>query len=90
MTSGRIRSNGPRLAPCRLPGVYCSLDGLDIRVSQGQRRNQYRRTRRELFPALSRIQNIGYDQGENGRTPDWYRANHRTPWVAGQVENRAF
>ena len=27
---------------------------------------QYRRTRRELFPVLSRIQNIGYDLGENG------------------------
>jgi hypothetical protein len=34
---------------------------------------------------LSRIQNIGYEMGENGRTPEWYRANHRTPWVAGSV-----
>ncbi len=47
-----------------------------------QFRSQYRRTRRDVFPALSRIQNIGYDLGENGRTPEWYRANHRTPWVA--------
>ena len=45
---------------------------------------EYRRTRRELFPVLSRIQNIGFDLGENGRTPEWYRANHRTPWMAGQ------
>ena len=21
----------------------------------------------------------------NGRTPEWYRSNHRTPWVAGRV-----
>lgn len=40
---------------------------------------QYRRTRRELFPLLRRIQNIGYDQGENGRTPDGYWTNHGTP-----------
>ena len=50
---------------------------------------QYRRTRRELFPILSRIQNIGYHLGENGRTPGWYRANHPTPWVAGQVADGA-
>jgi len=48
-------------------------------------KSAYRRTRRELFPVLSRIQNIGYDLGKNGRTPDWYRANHRTPWVAGRL-----
>ena len=47
-----------------------------------QFRAQYRRTRREVFPILSRIQNIGYEMGENNRTPEWYRANHRTPWVA--------
>jgi hypothetical protein len=51
---------------------------------------QYRRTRRELFPLFSRIQNIGYDLGENGRTAEWYRANHRTPWVAGQLAGGAF
>ena len=39
---------------------------------------------------LSRIQNIGYDLGENGRTPEWYRANHRTPWVAGDVADGEF
>lgn len=44
--------------------------------------DRYRRTRREVFPILSRIQNIGYELGENGRTPEWYRANHRTPWVS--------
>ena len=48
-------------------------------------KSQYRRTRRELFPVLSRIQNIGYDLGENNRSPEWYRANHRTPWVPGQM-----
>jgi hypothetical protein len=47
-----------------------------------QFKQHYRRTRREVFPTLSRIQNIGYEQGENGRTAEWYRANHRTPWVA--------
>ena len=51
---------------------------------------QYRRTRSELFPVLSRIQNIGYDLGENNRSPEWYRANHRTPWVAGQVASETF
>jgi hypothetical protein len=51
---------------------------------------QYRRTRRAMFPVLSRIQNIGYDLGENGRTAEWYRANHRTPWVAGKVGNGDF
>ena len=45
-------------------------------------RSQYQRTRKELFPVLSRIQNIGYELGENSRTAEWYRANHRTPWVA--------
>ena len=45
-------------------------------------KSRFRRTRKELFPVLSRIQNIGYELGENGRTPEWYRLNHRTPWVA--------
>src|SRR5690606_39335406 len=53
-------------------------------------RYHYRRTRREVFPVLSRIQNIGYELGENGRTPEWYRANHRTPWVAGTLPNGTF
>lgn len=58
-----------------------------------QFRSKYRHTRREVFPLLSRIQNIGYEMGENGRTPEWYRANHRTPWAAdskggGQFEMR--
>jgi hypothetical protein len=44
----------------------------------------YRRTRREVHSVLSRIQNIGCEMGENGRTPEWYRAN--TEWVAeGQI-----
>jgi len=51
-----------------------------------QFRSQYRRTRREVFPVLSRIQNIGYEMGENDRTAEWYRANHWTPWVAGCVK----
>ena len=51
---------------------------------------QYRRTRRELSPVLSRIQNIGYDLGENGRSAEWYRANHKTPWVAGRLAGRGF
>ncbi len=53
-------------------------------------RAQYCRTRRELFLVLSRIQNIWYDLGENGRTPEWYRANHRTPWVAGKMGTGSF
>jgi len=39
---------------------------------------------------LSRIQNIGEDLGENARTSEWYRANHRTPWVAGQLATGEF
>ena len=44
--------------------------------------NTTRGNRREIHPVLSRIQNIGYEQGESGYSPEWYRANHRTPWVA--------
>ena len=51
---------------------------------------QYRRTHREVFPIISRIQNIGYELGENGWTPEWYRKNHRTPWVADEVEPGTF
>jgi hypothetical protein len=53
-------------------------------------RSKYRSTRREVFPMLSQIQNIGYQFRENGRTPEWRRANHRTPWVAGEVGAGAF
>ena len=53
-------------------------------------RSRYRSTRREIFPLLSRIQNIGYDLGENGRSPAWYRANHRTPWAARELEANPF
>jgi hypothetical protein len=53
-------------------------------------RYRYRRTRKELFPLLSRIQNIGYELGENDRSPAWYRENHRTPWVADMRELRPF
>jgi len=53
-------------------------------------KSKYRNTRSELFPVLSRIQNIGYEDGENGRTPEWYRANHRTPWVASRLAAARF
>lgn len=46
--------------------------------------------RKEPFPTLSRIQNIGYELGENGRTAEWYRANHRTPWLATESEEEKF
>jgi hypothetical protein len=36
----------------------------------------------EIYPKLSRVQNIGYEKGENDRTAAWYRENHRTPYVA--------
>jgi len=49
-----------------------------------------RRTRGEVFPVLSRIQNIGYEKGENSRTPQWYRTHHRTPWVAAHGCNGSF
>jgi hypothetical protein len=48
------------------------------------------RTRREVFPVLSRIQNIGYEMGEYNRTPQWYRTNHRTPWVAKMSGGQGF
>lgn len=53
-------------------------------------KSRFRRTHQEVFPRLSRIQNIGYELGENNRTPQWYRANHRTPWVAGEIETASF
>jgi hypothetical protein len=49
-----------------------------------------RGNRTELHPQLSRIQNIGYELGENGRTAEWYRANHRAPWVAEGDEGGRF
>lgn len=36
-----------------------------------------------------RIKNVGYEKGENGRMPEWYLANHRTPWVAMLVDTTA-
>jgi hypothetical protein len=53
-------------------------------------RSQYQRTRKELFPVLSRVQDIGYELGENNRTVEWYRANHRTPWMAGECHQAGF
>lgn len=41
--------------------------------------------RQEVHPLLSRIQNIGYQAGENGRSAQWYRDNHRTPVWAGDT-----
>jgi len=37
-----------------------------------QFRAPHRRTRREVFPILSRFPNIGNEMGEYGRTPEWY------------------
>lgn len=53
-------------------------------------RSQYRSTRKEIFPLLSRIQNIGYEQGENGRSAEWYRENHRVQWVAKNEPRASF
>ena len=56
-----------------------------------QFRAEYRRSRREVFPILRRVQNIAYEKGENGRMPEWYRANHGTPWVASlETRSEAF
>lgn len=41
-----------------------------------------RKDRWEIHPQLSRVQNIGYEKGENNRTPEWYKSNHRVPWQA--------
>lgn len=40
----------------------------------------------EVYPVVSRVQNIGYRCGENGRSEGWYRKNHRTPYVATTIE----
>lgn len=63
-----------------LMGVWCTHNP---KCFTCKIKSNFRHTRREIFPVLSRIQNIGYDKGENGRTPQWYRDNHRTGWVAG-------
>ena len=81
----------PRVADLGVGEVQLS----ELRQSPTERfackiKSEYRRTRRELFSVLSRIQNIGDDLGENGRTPDWYRANHGTPGVAGQSRRPEF
>jgi hypothetical protein len=47
-------------------------------------RRVYRNARYEIYPLLSRIQNIGYELGENNRKPEWYRANHRSLQVADE------
>jgi len=47
-----------------------------------QFRSQYRRTRREVFPILRRVQNIGYQMGENGRTP-WVVSGESPDAVGG-------
>ena len=39
-----------------------------------------RRWRREVYPALSRFQNIGIRDGENDTVAN--RRKHRTPWVS--------
>jgi len=44
-----------------------------------------RKGRLEIYPELSRVQNIGYEKGENGRSAAWYRNNHRTPFVASEI-----
>lgn len=46
------------------------------------RLQKLRGNRMELHPQLSRVQNIGFEMGENGRDPKWYRENHAVPWVA--------
>jgi len=48
-------------------------------------RSPYERLQKKLLPVLSSIHNIGYELGENSHTAEWYRANHRTPWVATMV-----
>jgi hypothetical protein len=51
-------------------------------------KKKYRGTHYEVYPLLSRVQNIGYELGENERTPEWYEANHRTPWVSREKEGK--
>lgn len=57
-------------------------------------RAKYSRVMRECFPHLSRIQNIGYEMGENmgGRfNKEHYLREHRTPWVAkGNLPSGSF
>jgi hypothetical protein len=53
-------------------------------------KDDFKQTRWEVYPALSRIQNIGYEKGENNRTPAWYRENHRSPAVANESHRGDF
>jgi len=53
-------------------------------------KKRFQGSHRELFPLLSRIQNIGFEDGENNRTPQWYRENHFTPWVAGVLPAKPY
>lgn len=43
-----------------------------------------------VLPAQERFLTRRYDLGENNRTPDWHRANQRTPWVAETLADGTF
>jgi len=49
-----------------------------------------RKRRKEVYPVVSRIQNIGYNHGENGRCWQWYYEHHRSPYVADRVVTGAW
>jgi hypothetical protein len=67
----------------QLPTVRCitNFRGYDDARSFGKIKATYRRTRRELFPVLSRIQNVGYGLGENG--PDARMVSCQSPDAVG-------
>lgn len=44
-----------------------------------------RGSRLELYPLLSRVQNIGYTRCTSNHSESWYRKHHRCKWVAEDV-----
>jgi hypothetical protein len=47
--------------------------------------HQLRRGRSEIYPALSRVQNIGACGGVHVPSPAWHRAHHHVPFWAGNT-----
>ena len=65
--------------------IRCKLCGDRKRVTS-QFRFPYSRVCRQVLALPARVQTLRYELNENGPLPDWYRANHRTPWVATLAE----
>lgn len=51
----------------------------DVYVNQNARSDRY-----EVYPALSRVQNIGATDGQHVPSPEWHKQNQHCPIFAGQ------